>query len=90
MKSAEDIAREIIPEPDHIPVQGDPEWVRDDIVEVLEPLIAVVAAHEMHLGTCPEQPGRQMVLCKMCRAWIDSHPHKPDCLIPAALAVLKS
>jgi hypothetical protein len=89
MKSAEDIACEIIPEPGHIPVQGAPAWIREDIEDVLRPLIAVVTAHEMHLGTCPEEPGRQMVLCKMCRAWIDIHPHKADCPIPDALEVLK-
>ena len=89
MKSAEDIARQIIPEPDYIPVQGDPVWVREDIEDVLRPLIAVVAAHEMHLGPGPEEPERQMVLCKLCRAWIDSHPHKDGCPIPAALKVLK-
>ena len=82
MKSAEDIAREIIPEPSHIPIQGVPSWVREDIEDVLRPLLAVLAK------TVYEQRCHCRMRCRLCnRIWWPSHEpdHADDCPVPAAL-----
>ena len=82
MKSAEDIAREIIPEPSHIPIQGVPSWVREDIEDVLRPLLAVLAK------AVYEQRGCGRKKCRICGwTWWGGHEpdHADDCPVPAAL-----
>ena len=85
MKSAEDIAHAIIPEPDYIPVQGDPAWVRDDIEDVLRPMLAVLAR------AVYEQRGGGRMKCRICGwTWCAGHEpdHADDCPVPAALEVV--
>lgn len=52
MKSAEDIAWEIVPECNTIPVQGNPEWLREDITNVLDPLLLVMGNLITDEGQC--------------------------------------
>ena len=82
MKSAEDIAREIIPEPNHIPVQGDPSWIREDVADVLRPLLEVLTR------AVYAQRGGQRMKCRICgwTWWAGCEPdHADDCPVPAAL-----
>lgn len=82
MKSAEEIAREIIPEPNTIPVQGNPDWVREEIEDVLRPLLAVIESLDL---------GRPGTFCPICRhvGWHSKTQPKP-CPVPAALEAAKS
>jgi hypothetical protein len=85
MKSAEDLAHEIIPHPAHIAIQGDPSWLREDIADVLRPLLAVLerAVYEQRYG-CTSR-------CRICgRTWwrADEPAHADDCPVPAALEVV--
>lgn len=82
---AEKIAWQIVPGPDHIPVQSDPPWIREDIIDVLRPLLAVLerAVYEQRYG-CTSR-------CRICgRTWwrADEPNHADDCPVPAALEVV--
>lgn len=91
---AEKIAWQIVPGPDHIPVQSDPPWVREDIEDVLRPLLAVL---ERAVITMKCKCHQKCIICE--HQWrIASHPdfpaeepnHADDCPVPAALEVPKS
>ncbi len=83
MKSAEDIAYALVSEPDTIPVQSDPSWLREDIAVVLRPLLAVLERTERQ-GTCSAR-------CLICNAtWpLGEEPdHSDACPVPAAMDVV--
>ena len=85
MKSAEDIAHAIIPEPNTIPVQGDPSWIRQDIEDVLRPLLAVLAR------AVYEQRGGDCMKCRICGRtwWAGQEPDHADyCPVPTALKAI--
>lgn len=73
---AQKIAWRIVPGPDWITVQADPAWLREDIIDLLRPLLAV-------LGNLITEEGQ----CRLC---LEEYSHGrmdngEPCPVPAAL-----
>jgi hypothetical protein len=93
MNEAEKIAWQIVPGPDHIPVQSDPPWIREDIIDVLRPLLTL---RDRAVGPMTCKCHAQCLICR--HRWrIEPHPdypveepnHADDCPVPAALEARK-
>ena len=79
MKSADDIAAQIVPI--GLDIREGPSWLREDVADVLRPLLAVLER------AVYDQRGGDRVKCRICGwTWWSGHEpdHAHDCPVPAA------